>query len=226
MTPNNLAERLPHRARREASNSNTRGASSPMPLIGPHEDNFPAIFRHGPVETTFQMPLRYNGRTITPVYMEIDKICVDIATAVASDLRIEVDNSMIATLAATVRKRIMPVFSELGRMTGSVILDKDITPRLLYKNRGSDSTGKTAIDFLNAVWGDLVEERALYQDQLKSLDPALLQAVKNYCSYTGESIHQYLPPKSRRNDLKLLAIGSIPSLERLGLAQRYRERGR
>ena len=79
-------------------------------------------------------------------------------------------------------------------------------PRILWDDwkQLPENKGKNAFDCLKEVWGDLLEAGNLYQFDLSNrkdggLDPALLKAMKNYCSNHKIPLktHPDMPPPKR-----------------------------
>ena len=70
-----------------------------------------------------------------------------------------------------------------------------------YKDRAD--TSETAIKFLGRVWGDLLDEKRVYQFNLSKIDPTLVSAVKYEAKNKDGKLSDHIPPKRVYIDLEV-----------------------
>lgn len=66
--------------------------------------------------------------------------------------------------------------------------------------------GRSPLECLEEVWGDLIDQGRLYRFDLggkDGLDPALMRAALNYCNYHKIKDHAYLPPTKQTYTARL-----------------------
>ena len=123
---------------------------------------------------------------------------------------------------------------DIGMLTSDVIEEELQLPEVppeLYADRQvvqleSGNFGKEdAITFLRRVWGEYLDARVLYQDQLQKLDEKLLQGIKNQCKIKKMKTADIVPPKRARTDKMLSELGDNGTdIKRLVWAKDQRSR--
>lgn len=100
----------------------------------------------------------------------------------------------------------------------SAVAPPDVAPEL-YENR---KRPESPIEYYDRVWRKYADAGALYQDQLRKLDPKLIPAIHTHCSRHQLDPKDHLPPPRHERTKRLAASGDVSAIANLHNAERLR----
>ena len=100
----------------------------------------------------------------------------------------------------------------------SAVATPDVAPER-YENR---KRPESPIEYYDRVWRKYADAGALYQDQLRKLDPKLIPAIHTHCSRHQLDPKDHLPPPRHERTKRLAASGDVSAIANLHNAERLR----